>query len=90
MEQEPEEVEPVAEPAADPSDPHSVDLEDEEDARFLDPADPRRLAVERERGRPFTDDDLPDVPPPDEPASANWLAEDTPVSEGATYDREGD
>jgi hypothetical protein len=33
---------------------------------------------------------LPDVPPPDEPASANWLAEDTPVSEGATYDREGD
>ena len=45
------------EPEHDPSDPHTPDIERDDDARWLDPVDPRRLRIERIRGRPFTDDD---------------------------------
>jgi hypothetical protein len=51
------EIEPNAEPAQPPSDPHEPALDDDDDARWLDPGDPRRLDVERRRGRRFDDDD---------------------------------
>lgn len=43
-----------------PSDPHMMPLDDEDDARYLDPSDPRRREVEAKRGRPFRDDDEDD------------------------------
>lgn len=45
--------EPAAEPDHEVADPHRGPLDNDDDARFLDPVDPRRLAIERERGRPF-------------------------------------
>lgn len=52
-----EEVQPRPEPAREPFDPHMGPLDNEDDARYLDPTDPRRLAIERDRGRPFRDED---------------------------------
>lgn len=46
---------PRPEPAREPFDPHLPELDNDDDARWLDPADPRRLEVERRRGRPFLD-----------------------------------
>lgn len=54
---DPIEPDPNPEPAREPFDPHMAPLDDDDDARHLDPADPRRIAVERERGAPFTDDE---------------------------------
>ena len=48
---------PMAEPEAEPSDPHTPPLDDREDGRYLRRDDPRRLEAEGERGRPFDDDD---------------------------------
>jgi hypothetical protein len=59
-------AEPNPEPEGDPSDAHTGPLDDPEDARFLDPADPRRMAVERERGEPFREDDTEEGDEPEE------------------------
>lgn len=37
-----------------PSDPHTMPLDDDDDARYLERTDPRRLEVEAKRGRRFT------------------------------------
>jgi len=52
-----DQVPPNPEPSREPFDPHTPPLDDDDDARFLDPADFRRLAVERQRGRPFNEED---------------------------------
>jgi hypothetical protein len=53
MIRDPDEPAPNPEPFQDPADLHTMPLDDDDDAAYLDPADPRRLAVERARGRPF-------------------------------------
>jgi hypothetical protein len=53
----PEMTDPRPEPDPEPSDPHTPDIEQDDDARWLDPVDPRRIRIEQIRGRPFTDDE---------------------------------
>jgi hypothetical protein len=48
---------PRPEPDLEASDPHTPDIEQDDDARWLDPVDPRRRRIEQLRGRPFGDDD---------------------------------
>jgi len=52
-----EEVKPTPEPEREPFDPHTMPLDNDDDARFLDPSDSRRLHVERLRGRRFEEDE---------------------------------
>ena len=46
---------PNPEPAEQPSDPHLMPLDDEDDARWLDPIDARRRQIELRRGYRFED-----------------------------------
>jgi hypothetical protein len=50
--------EPQPDPDEEPFDRHEGPLDDPEDGRWLRRDDPRRLQAERDRGRPFDDDEV--------------------------------